>query len=172
MSGTKVLLVVLVVIVVAFIVLTVMGVKTNKSDSSTTADNFNSSSYSLTSSLGPVLAKFGPKLSANQMKPSATSFNLQTKPTYVVSVGADSSNQFRTAKFVIQPASGTPCASISYQASSPPKNTPSTITNQSSTADGNSTKHQISITVLSGGGTITVARRSSVAPVGCLVSLQ
>lgn len=172
MSGTKVLLVVLVVFVVAFIVLTVMGAKTNSSDSNTTADSFNPSSYSLTSSLGPVLAKFGPKLSANQMKPSATSFNLQTKPTYVVSVGADSSNQFRTAKFVIQPASGTPCASISYQASNPPKNTSSTITNQSSTADGNSTKHQISITVLSGGGTITVARRPSVTPVGCLVSLQ
>ena len=172
MSGTKVLLVVLVVIVVAFIVLTVMGAKTNNSDSNTTADNFNPGAYSLTNSLGPVLAKFGPKLSANQMKPSAKSFNLQTKPTYVVSVEADSSNQFRTAKFVIQPASGAPCASISYQASNPSKNTPSTITNQSSTADGNSTKHQIAISVLSGGGTITVRRIPSVTPVGCLVTVQ
>ncbi|WP_158752207.1 hypothetical protein [Acidobacterium sp. S8] len=177
--GTKVLVVVLVVVVVIFVVFTVMGANTNKSvkttgNPTTDASGFNPADYSLTNSLGPVLAKFGPKLSAKQMKPSATSFNLQTKPTFVVTVAADSSNQFRTAKFQMRPASGTPCALISYVALNPPSNVDSSLKKQQSDSNSknSSSKYQPSIVVLSGGGTITVQRGSGAPAGSCVVSLN
>jgi hypothetical protein len=177
MSATKVMIVVLVLFVAAFVVIIVMGAKTNgtppkQNDPNQASQTFNSSPLS---GLGSLLANFGPKVSPKQLTPAITTFNLAANQNVTLKVAADSSNEFRNATFQMQQASGSPCASITYQALNPPAQLASQLGNQCNLGGGNcqsgSNPYKFVVTVLNGGGTITL-QRNRASSGACTVKLQ
>jgi hypothetical protein len=166
MTATKVVFIVLIVIVVLFVVLAVWGSE-NATVPRPDPKNFNSSSYPGFDSLNTMLAPFGPKFQAKDMQPPLTKFNLSSTAHYQEHVLPDSSNKFRQAKFTVQTVQGKRCAHVVYTPSNPPD---SLKKSQDSNDD---TKHvnQFTLTILEGGGTLTVDRTSSLGG-ACEVTLQ
>ena len=120
MSGTKIVVVVLVVIVVLFVVLVVWGAGTNKTqtrsndvkaDAKTSRDNPNS----MMVSLNAVLSPFAPKLKAEQMEPSLTTYDLAPGSVHIITISGDNDHKFRQATFVVLP--GPSCAQLVYETS-------------------------------------------------------
>jgi hypothetical protein len=160
MTATKVVFIVLIVIVVLFVVLAVWPRPNPKT--------FNSSSYPEFDSLNTMLAPFGPKFQAKDMQPPLTSFNLSSTAHYQEHVLPDSSNKFRQAKFTVQTVQGKRCAHVVY---TPSGNPPDNLKNKQDSNDDTKHLNQFTLTILEGGGTLTVDRTSSVGG-PCEVTLQ
>ena len=167
MTATKVVFIVLIVIVVLFVVLAVWGSENAKAPKPD-PKNFKSSSYPGFDSLNTMLAPFGPKFQAKDMQPPLTSFNLSSTAHYQEHVLPDSSNKFRQAKFTVQTVQGKRCAHVVY---APSGNPPDNLKKSQDSNDDTKHLNQFTLTILEGGGTLTVDRTSSVGG-PCEVTLQ
>ena len=180
MSGTKILVVVLVLLVALFVGFVVVGARTNASangpgSSPSDAQNFDPGNYPLINTLGSALGAFGPKLSPSQLQPSATTFSLQARPNFSINVAPDASHNFRNAKFVMQPATANGCGHIIYDATGTPPTGLSSLKHQDPAANRKASSaaaaSQVSLVILAGGGTITIARGPGYSG-ACTIQLQ
>ncbi len=167
MTATKVVFIVLIVIVVLFVVLAVWGSE-NAKKPKPDAKDFHSSNYLGFDSLDTMLSSFGPKFQSKDLQPPLTSFNLSTTAHYQEHVLPDSSNKFRQAKFTVQTAQGKRCAHAVY---TPSGNPPDNLKKPQDSNDDTKHLNQFTLTILEGGGTLTVDRTSSVGG-PCEVTLQ
>jgi hypothetical protein len=188
MSGLKLPLMLLLLVVVLFVVFMAMGSKNSQSgiiagnnstapapDTTTQAANFNVDDYPVIKSLGSALGAFSPKLDVKQIQPSLTTFNLQTKSSYTLTVTTDSKNKFRNAKFSMPTSQTQRCARLVYNSAEDPPTGLGDLKNQDSeqkgSADAANPKPEAALTVLSSGGTITIERNSGFQG-PCIVVLE
>ncbi len=166
----KALVILLVILIVLFLVLMVWAAKSNGSqkpanDNKQAAADFSKGSHSNLDAASAILAPFGPTLKASSLSPSRNTFDLVAQAPYQVAVAADPDHKFRQAKFLVQPAKG--CATVIYQARD--TNADPNLRKQNSD-DSNNAKHpnEFTLTILTGGGTLTLTSHST----PCKVSLE
>lgn len=180
MSGLKIPLIVLLVIVIVYVALMVHGSSKNASekasaDDPASAQNFNASKYPSISSLGNVLGRFSPRLSAAQLRPSLTTYDLTAKPSYSLTVVADSKDKFRSAKFRVPLSTRQRCAHLEYKPSGSPPQGFDSLKDQDSEnlgdADKRNPKTEVTFTILSSSGQITIVRNTGFFG-ACVVQLE
>ncbi len=178
MSGLKFPLILLLVVSIAFVVVMVRGSRKNNSeklsgDNKSDADKFSPEKYDVIGSLGSVLGPFSPKLEVKQLKPSLATYTLQPQTTYTLKIAADPKNKFRTAKFRMPTSSEKRCAHLIYTSAQDPPEEMSSLKDQDSekVGDADKPKAEIAFTILSAGGTITLARDLGFAG-PCVVRLE
>jgi hypothetical protein len=150
MTATKVVLIVLVLIVVLFVVLVVGGSSRNASGPKTDENNFNPNEHSTLAAFNGVLAPFGPKLQAKDLRPPLATFNLSSTPHYQERVLPDSGHKFRQGRFTVQPDN---CAHLVYVPSG--SNLPDKLKKQQEYTK------QSTFTIFEEGGTLTIDRASA-----------
>lgn len=171
MSSVKTLLVILILISILFVIFLVGGLGKGEpnNDPKAGAKDFNSQPHPTWKSLNGILAPFGPKLKARELQPSLAVFDLQAGPHYSVRILPDSDHKFRQAKFTVRPSKA--CMRISYEAlGSVPDHM--SKTQSLPDPDDDKTSNEFTLTIFSGGGTLTVDRSSPYASLPCKISLQ
>jgi hypothetical protein len=174
----KVAIIVLLVIIAAFVALMVTASRTNaggaSSGNTSDAQNFNASDYPAVAWLGSALGKFSPKLTSGQIQPSITKYNLQTQSGYSLTIASDAKNKFRSAKFAVPVFGRQRCAHLVYKSAGTPPTGLDSLKEQDSEklggSDKTTPKTEVTFTILSSGGEITIARNSPSAQ-GCTVQL-
>lgn len=173
----KIALIVLLIIIAAFAVLMINGSKQNAGGpggTTTDAQNFNADDYPAIGWLGSALGKFSPRLTVAQIQPGMAQYNLQTQAGYSLAIAPDPKNKFRSAKFSVPVLNHQRCAHLVYRSAGAPPEGLDSLKEQDSenlgSADKKTPKAEVTFTILSAGGQITIARNSAFAE-ACVVQL-
>jgi hypothetical protein len=175
----KMPLILLLVIVAVFVALMVRGSKKNAAaplspDQTGDAQNFNVDDYLVVGSLGSALGQFSPRLTVAHIQPPLATYDLQAKTSYSLVIAPDSANKFRSAKFLVPASTHQRCARLQYESAAPPPQGLESLKNQDSenlgAADKKNPKTEVSFTILSSGGQMTISR-NSVFSAACVVTL-
>lgn len=170
----KVLIILLVIAVLLFVGLMVWGSGKDKEqarqdDSTTKANRFNDSGHhSILDAFNGVFAPFSPTLKPSSMSPALTVFDLAARPSTTIVISPDSKHKFRQAKFLIQPIKT--CAHIKYEA--PDSNPDLKVQDSNKDTDTSKRPTEFTLTILKGGGKLTVERKDPLTASPCKVQLK
>jgi hypothetical protein len=170
----RILVILLVIGILLFVVLMVWGARMNDSQKSSRAygadaQKFLAKPHPYLDAFQGILRPFSPTLKASFLRPAITTFDLASKSAYKTTVLRDDEHKFRQAKFVVQPTKS--CARITYTASD---SNAGDLGHQDSQNDTGDPKHpnELTLTILKGGGQLTVARYDPLNAAPCIVSLK
>ncbi|HEY3704504.1 MAG TPA: hypothetical protein VGL22_05545 [Terracidiphilus sp.] len=174
----KVAIIVLLVIAGLFVALMFTGNKKNQgaqgSGGSPDPDTFSADDYPAVGWLGSALGAFSPKLTVAQIQPAVAQYNMQTQANYSLRIAADAKNKFRSAKFAVPVVGGQRCAHLVYKSAEAPPTGLDSLKEQDSeklgASDKAKPKTEISFTILSSGGQITIGRNTQSGQ-GCVARL-
>jgi hypothetical protein len=174
----KAAFIILLVIIAVFVALIFTGSRTNVGGASpgnaSDAQDFNADNYPAVAWLGATLGKFSPKLTAAQIQPSIAHYSLLSQPSYSLNIVADAKHKFRSAKFAVPVIGSQRCAHLIYKSAGAPPTGLDNLKEQDSEnlggSDKKTPKTEVTFTILSSGGEITIARNSP-SPQACVVQL-
>lgn len=175
MSGTKIVVVVLVLIVVLFVLFVVWGSTMDRGKTAgqdPQGKEFGSTPHPTMAALNQVLSPFAPKLKAEQMDPSLTTYDLAPGSVHTIRISADHDHKFRQATFVVLPDPS--CAQLVYETSQDDGG--SGLKRQDShdpnTKYKNDPDPQFTFTILEQAGGMITITRPPLSPGSCRVMLK